>query len=266
MKDFCRIDGSNIHYNLEGNGDCIIFLHGYLENLTIWDDYAAVLSNDYKVLRIDLPGHGLSISKLDLISMDYMAKCLNAVLTSMNIPKGLLIGHSMGGYASLAFAEKYPEKLSGLCLFHSTPNPDTEEKRLARRRDIDLLIHGRKEVIVNTNIPKLFATDRLEELRSEVDHAKDMALSTPEKGIIGSLRGMSERPDRKHIFQEISCPSMMIFGVKDNLIPMTMAEYLAENNRKTRTVFLNNSGHMGFIEDRDQALNEIISFCKVVFR
>ncbi len=260
-----KLNFERINFDVSGSGDAIVLLHGYLENLSIWDDYSNKLSKEFRVLRLDLPGHGKSQCDRESITMDFMAESVSALMNHLNIPRAVIVGHSMGGYAALAFAEKYPEKLAGLCLFHSTPNADSAEKKLSRKSDIDLVINGRSDVIINRNIPNLFAGDNLGKFNSEVERAKIIANSTSDKGILGALKGMAERPDRNAVFENLPCPTMMIFGRKDNLILLPVAEALAERHKKARTVFLNHSGHMGFIEERDQALKAITSFLKRVF-
>jgi pimeloyl-ACP methyl ester carboxylesterase len=136
---------------------------------------------------------------------------------------------------------------------------------LSRKSDIDLVIHGRSDLIINRNIPNLFANDNHNDFKNEIAKAIEIANSTPDNGILGALRGMADRPDRNSVLEKLTNSTMMIFGVKDNLIPLSVAESLAQRHKKTRTVYLNNSGHMGFIEERDQALKAIISFVNDIF-
>jgi pimeloyl-ACP methyl ester carboxylesterase len=144
MGEYIQLTGSKIRYRITGQGHCVVLIHGYLENMEIWNDYANALSGQYRVLVLDLPGHGKSACNMESVPMDYMADCLKLLMDQLSIARAALVGHSMGGYMALSFAERYPERLAGLCLLHSTPNADSPDKRDARLREIDLVRAGRR--------------------------------------------------------------------------------------------------------------------------
>lgn len=260
MEGYIELPICTIRYLLSGQGPVVILVHGYLESLEIWDDFVPELESDFSVLRIDLPGHGKSVCKLQTISMELMADSISAVMTNLEITKAFMVGHSMGGYASLAFAERYPNWLSGLCLLHSSTNADTIEKRQSRMNDIETVKNGGAKDIVYLSIPRLFANQNSERMDDMVDKAIQIALATSDQGIIGALNGMALRPDRNHIVDAANFPVFFVFGKHDNLISAEVVASLAERHKKTRTVILNNSGHMGFIEERDQTIAAIKSF------
>lgn len=265
MEGYIELPICTIRYRLSGQGPVVILVHGYLESLEIWDDFVPKLESNFTVLTIDLPGHGKSVCKLQTISMDLMADSISAVMTNLNIKKAFMVGHSMGGYTSLAFAERYPNWLSGLCLLHSSTNADTAEKHQNRMNDIETVKDGGKKDLVYLSIPRLFANQNLEIMDDKVDKAIQVALGTSDQGIIGALNGMALRPDRNHIVDAVNFPVFFIFGKYDNLIPIEVATTLAERHKKARTVILNNSGHMGFIEEKDQTAAAITSFLTQVF-
>ena len=123
--------GKTLVYGIEGQGICLLFLHGFCEDRTMWNEFKKPFLENYCVLTPDLPGFG-KFEAFEKISMSEMADYLNEILKEEKIDKIVLIGHSMGGYVSLAFAEKYQEKLNGFCLFHSHPFEDSEEKNANR--------------------------------------------------------------------------------------------------------------------------------------
>ncbi|MHC1703125.1 MAG: alpha/beta fold hydrolase [Tenuifilaceae bacterium] len=265
MESFINSKKNLIHYNLIGSGHCVVLLHGYLENLEIWSGFAAELSKSYLVLTIDLPGHGNSVCNENCNTLEIMAKAVNDILDHLNISKALIVGHSMGGYAALPFAELFPSKTAGLCLFHSTPNSDNNDKKESRIREIQQIKSGEKQKVVSSSVPLRFATNNLKRLSSDVEYAKQMAMKTTDSGIILALEAMASRIDRNHVLENATYPTMMIFGEHDNLIPLKVARELEARHKKTRTVYLANSGHMGFIEEKDQALKAIRSFLEIVF-
>jgi pimeloyl-ACP methyl ester carboxylesterase len=189
-----RISSSGTaHAVSEGEGIPIVLLHGYLESLHIWDDFAALLQNHCRVIRMDLPGHGKSGIVAGIHTMEIMAESVIAILDALSVDTFFLAGHSMGGYVALAVAESNIKRLRGFCLIHSTPFSDTEEKKTNRDREIKLVQHGKKDRIINVNIPKGFADDNLEKFRIEVEKAKLIAYETSEEGIISALEGMKQR-------------------------------------------------------------------------
>jgi len=246
-----------IHYRISGQGKCIVLLHGYLEKLDIWDGFADELAKHCKVLMIDLPQYGKSKTDEGENSFERIAECVDAMLTHLNIPKAFIVGHSMGGYLALAFAELFPKKTAGLCLFHSTPSTDSLEKKQSRMQEIELIKNGEKLKVVESAIPLRFAEKNIASLQHELERAKKIALTISEGEIIRTLKAMASRPDRNKIVEVAAFPTLMIFGAKDIHIPLTVANDLAAKHEKTRTVILDNSGHMGFIEERDQALKAI---------
>lgn len=252
--------GEKVNYQCIGEGNTIVLLHGYLESLAVWGDFKNELAKGFKVLAVDLPGFGKSDEQKMVTYMDGMADAVNSVLEAENTAKCFMIGHSMGGYATLAFAEKYSDKLNGFCLFHSSPYSDNEEKREHRRREIGLIDMGKKELIINFNIPQTFAADNLEKFADDVERIKKIAIATKDDGIKNALKGMMQRPDRHFILHEFDKPMLLIAGTKDNYIPLDVAKSVAENAPKLQLEVLEHSGHMGFLEEMDKSLSIIKDF------
>ncbi|MBN2520471.1 MAG: alpha/beta hydrolase, partial [Bacteroidales bacterium] len=168
--------GISVRFDDGGEGMPVVFLHGYLESLNIWDDFVCPLSEKYRIITIDLLGHGETGHIGEVSTMEFMAETVKAVLDFLHIDKIVLIGHSMGGYATLAFLELFSEKLTGFSLFHSKAQPDSPAAVENRLKSIQLVKEGKKVMIVNTNIPNGFANDNLEKLKPEIEFAKQIAL------------------------------------------------------------------------------------------
>ena len=260
-----KFHDADIRFKDEGEGHVVVLLHGYLESLEIWDGFAEGLAMQYRVLSIDLPGHGKSgmFSKID--TMAVMADAVAYILQELGIGRAVIVGHSMGGYATLAFAEIFPEITTGFCLFHSHAFADPEEKKMNRDREIELVRSGEKMQIINTNIPKAFADDNLEEFTGEVERARQIAISTTDEGIIMALIGMKSRPDRTRVIKEASVPILYVAGKKDNYIPFEVAEQHFNLSPRQDILILENSGHMGFIEEKEEALEGIMFFLDKVY-
>jgi pimeloyl-ACP methyl ester carboxylesterase len=251
---------AKIHAVSDGEGIPVVLLHGYLESLHIWDDFAALMQNYCRVIRMDLPGHGKSGIVAGIHTMEIMAESVIAVLDALSVDTCLLVGHSMGGYVALAVAESFINKLRGLCLFHSTPFPDNEEKKANRDREIELVQQGKKDLLINVNIPKGFADDNLLKFSADVERAKSIALETPDEGIVAALKGMKERRDRTSVVNECPVPMLWILGEKDNYINFHSVKERITLNSMGKLLPLRNSGHMGFIEEKDVCAKHVISF------
>jgi pimeloyl-ACP methyl ester carboxylesterase len=265
MTGTVRFKDAKLFYRDKGKGNPVVLLHGYLESVDIWGEFEEELSKDNRVISIDLPGHGKSMPVCENQTMEIMADTVRAVLDHLDIGRAVIIGHSMGGYVTLAFAEIFPEKTYGYCLFHSHALADSEEKKLNRDREMDLVRSGKKSLIVNSNIPRAFADDNLVRLRSEVKKAKSIAMRTREEGIICALKGMKSRPERKRVLVESSVPVMIIAGKKDNYIPFSLYEQHFNLAKKTDVLILENSGHMGFIEEKEKSLDGIRKFLNQIY-
>ena len=248
---------TTIRFKDEGKGPVIVLLHGYLESLEIWSEFSADLAEHCRVVSIDLPGHGKSSVLEKVHTMELLAQTVKSVMDHLNTNKYFLVGHSLGGYVTLAFLELFPECLSGFSLFHSFPLADSNETIKNRKREIKLVENGKKDLIYKVNIPKAFATDNLEEFEEQVDYAKEIAMDISGEGIIAVLKGMINRPDRSKILSNTSLPFLWILGKKDNYIPYMDIVKKIELPKQGKLIFLENSGHMGFMEEKKRSFEAI---------
>jgi pimeloyl-ACP methyl ester carboxylesterase len=262
MLNIQKIDfhSTSIRYAHMGEGLPVVLLHGYLESLDIWDSFAEELSKNYLVITIDLPGHGQSGTIEGKVTVEIMAEAIAHVLDYLKIEKAVIIGHSMGGYAMLAFAELWPGRLLGIGLFHSVSWADLPEKREARDREIELIRLGKKQLICNANVPKSFADDNLETFSFQVERAKEIAIKNPDDGIIAVLNAMKARKDRTLILKDTLVPVFFAIGKKDNYIPVEKMLSLTIFPARKHVAIFENSGHMAFIEEKDVAIDEISQF------
>jgi pimeloyl-ACP methyl ester carboxylesterase len=257
-----QISSAEIRYKTYGNSEnpAVLLLHGYLEALEIWDNFAPILAKNYFVITMDIPGHGKSGIYSSVHRMDDLAEAAFQLVNELGIKRIHVVGHSMGGYVALAFRENYHDFTISCILFHSTCYPDTDEKKENRDREIRLLREGRKELIVNTNIPRAFADDNLEKLKDEVERAKEIAIASNDEGVIALLRGMKERPDRCMLLRDDKVPLLVIAGRKDNYIPFDVADGIKHLGKNVEISVLENSGHMGFIEEKNRSFEILDHF------
>jgi pimeloyl-ACP methyl ester carboxylesterase len=249
-----------IRYSDTGAGNPVLLLHGYLESLEIWDGFAEKLSENFRVICPDLPGHGKSGILDESHSMELLANSVIALLDHCRIDKCFIAGHSMGGYAGLALLEKQSGRLNGICLLHSHPFPDTKKVMNNRCREMVLVRQGKKELISRLNIPRAFGSHNLESMKAEVERATAIALMTPGEGIIACLKGMMQRPSREKVLRETALPVLVIAGKHDNYISFENVAMKIPLPGRSQFVSLENSGHMGFLEEPDKVAETLAGF------
>lgn len=241
---------------------CIVLLHGYLESMLVWDGFVPLLYKEVRVVTLDLPGHGISVVSGPSHSMEYLADTVKNTLDALGIGRCTLVGHSMGGYVALAFCERYPERLDGLVLFCSTPDPDSDEKRENRLREIGLVEAGKKEALARVAPGAGFAPQNRRRMRDEIEDLAEQVFITEDEGIVALLRGMTERPDRNEMLRRSAVRQLFFFGRHDGYIPVEKAEAIAAAHPQARVVWLENSGHMGFLEEPDAAAAALLDFVR----
>ncbi len=252
-------EGEVVYYD-KGEGEAIIFLHGYLETSLVWDELSGSLSRSYRTISVDMPGHGESSVFGGEHSMSFMAEAVKNVMNAEGIDKAMLVGHSMGGYVALAFVEKYPSRLYAYCLFHSHPFADTNEVIANRKREIKIVESGKKDIIYPVNIPRMFADFNTEKFKKEVERNKKIAAGITAEGIIAVINGMISRPSRIDILKKGVVPLLIIAGEYDNYIPFEELNNWLKLPANAELLVLEESGHMGFIEEKEKTQSAIMHF------
>ncbi|EGV42161.1 alpha/beta hydrolase [Bizionia argentinensis JUB59] len=249
--------GTSVFYTDQGQGTPIVLLHGFLENSTMWRYILPELIKTNRVITIDLLGHGQTGCLGYIHSMEVMAKTVHAVLNSLHIDKSIFIGHSMGGYVALAFAEQFPHKVLKLCLANSTCKEDSSERKKNRDRAI-LAVKKNYTIFVRLAVANLFTVENQSILEKEITFIKGEALKTPLQGIIAALEGMKIRLDQTAFFKKANFPKLMIIGRKDSVIEYKNQINEAIETNSTYVVFPD--GHMSHIENKSLFLNKIMHF------
>ncbi len=248
----------------QGKGRALVFLHGFLETLDIWQEFSKELSQKYRVICIDLPGHGKTGCLGYVHSMDLMAECVHAVLKQLRIKKSVIIGHSMGGYVAMAYAEFYPENVKGVCLFHSSAAADNELKKKDRDRVIKLVKQSKQDLVKNL-IPGLFTSENKKIYSIEIKQLIKTARKISKQGIIAALEGMKERTEREIILRFSTYPVLFIIGKQDPVIPHEVILEQAKLPRNATIQYLDNVAHMGFIEAKEETKEMVFMFAKTAF-
>lgn len=253
--------GINIFYTDTGKGNPVVFLHGFLETSKIWNPFISEISQSNRVICIDLLGHGNTGCLGYIHPMELMAEAVEAVLKHLKIIESTFIGHSMGGYVALAFAERNPNAINGLCLMNSTSKADSEERKQNRDRAI-LAVKQNHKTFIRMSIANLFRPKNRSIFHKEIDLIKKDALLMPLQGIVAALEGMKIRKDRAFLLNTSAFEKMMIASKKD---PVLNYEALIDETKNTDVEFIDfPDGHMSYIENNDIFLQTIMYFIEKI--
>ncbi len=252
---------TRISYTDSGKGTAIVLLHGFLENQKMWEAFVPEISKKNRVITIDLLGHGTTESLGYVHSMEDNADVVHAVLSELRIRKAVLLGHSMGGYVALAFAELYPDNIKGLVLLNSTSRADSEERKINRDRAI-VAVKQNYASFIRMAIGNLFSEENRTKLIDEIEQVKTEALKTPLQGIVASLEGMKIRMDREVLLHLTPYPKLLILGEKDPVLNFEETKEQIEETEVQLVPFPD--GHMSHIENREALTKTLVTFLKKI--
>jgi pimeloyl-ACP methyl ester carboxylesterase len=256
-------NGYNIAYQKFGRlKPAVVLVHGFPEDGTVFHEQYDFLQKNHTVIVPDLPGSGKSAYNPTLQSVEDFAEIIKLILQEENIEKCFLLGHSMGGYISLTFARKYPERLLGLGLIHSTAYPDSEEKKENRRRSIEIMEQYGSANFLKTTIGGLFCDEFRENNPSVVEALIKRGKSFETKALQQYYTIMMNRTDSSDVLKNISIPVLFIIGENDKAVPLQDILPQIPLPKKTFVTRLSNAAHMGFLEEPDkvnQAIEDFLS-------
>ncbi|CAM4087298.1 alpha/beta hydrolase [Paenibacillus alkaliterrae] len=272
-----RIHAGGIDFVYEecgsSNSKVIVLLHGFCGSSLYWHKICPVLSEQYRVIIPNLRGHGGSQSPEGTYSMEMMAEDIAMLLESLQIDKVVMFGHSLGGYVTAAFAERYPDRLSGFALIHSTALPDTEAAKEKRRQDMaDIRANGITPYVRGI-IPNLFKEEKLEELHDEVDQLIGVGQQMTEQAAISTLEGMMQRPDRSHVLAEAKYPVLLVAGAEDAVVKPDDT-FTVTNLHEAETTYkyphilettFEDVAHMSLVEVSDQLARVMATYLQTLY-
>jgi len=244
------VNDQPLFYRNTGKGMAVVLVHGFGEDGALWDYQVKVLKNKFMCIVPDLPGSGRSPGATE-ISMEAMASQLNTLLDELQVNECVMIGHSMGGYISLAFAEKYPDRLIGLGLFHSTACADTEEKKSIRRRGIEFIKINGSARFQEQAIPNLFSEAFKKQYPAVVHEIVQQYTNFPEGSLVKYYEAMIQRPDRTDILKNMNKPVLLIIGELDKAVPLQQSLEQCHLPGLSFIQVLRHSAHMGMVEEKE---------------
>jgi 3-oxoadipate enol-lactonase len=243
----------------QGQGIPVVLMHGYPLDHTIWQSFFPLLVSHARVITPDLRGHGRTDTPDGVYTMRQIADDIAALLDALTIQKAIVIGHSMGGYAALAFASAYSERIMGLGMIASQAVADTPERQAIRRENAREVLEKGMATIAASMPEKLTTNSSL------VPTLRNMILATKPKGAAGILVGMAERADMTSFLPQITVPTLIIAGEADALIPISRSTEMAGQLTNSKLLIIPGAGHMPMMEFPDKvggALIELINDVK----
>ncbi len=263
MKKQLHYPWGKIEYRDTGKGFTLVLIHGFTEHPGIWNSFADQLSSEYRIILPALPGHGGSDFPAEL-NMDVMADCIADILKAEYIENACFFGHSMGGYAMLHFASKYPNSCKALCLFHSSAAADTEEIKSNRERTIEIIRNHHGDFL-HQFIPDLFAENHREKLAQEINSLIQEASKIQAEGLIACMNAMKNRNSHLDVLTEIHCPVGFIIGKQDSRVNFQSILAQTALPKESHVLILNDCGHMGYLEQAEKTLEFIRYFAGISF-
>ena len=271
MEFFTIANGISVHVwdtRDEGSADkpCLVLLHGYLETMYIFNELVDALKDSFRVITLDLPGHGLTDSApagadgQRVNSLAFQAQVVAGVLDKCGVAKAVIAGHSMGGYVTLQALRSIPDRLEGAILLHSHPLPDAPEKAADREREKKLIEAGKLHAIAAASIPKMYYEENLRACDEKIRETIELCETHDPEGIISSIEGLRTRPDQQSVMQHPPVPLLLIHGDHDNFLPLSTVEQFKQAFPEVHYQLIPNSGHNSFIEQPDACIAALSAF------
>lgn len=242
-----------LSYRSIGSGKTVVLLHGFGEDSEVWKNQVEYLKEKFHLIIPDLPGSGKSSLDNRQITIEDYSEAIRDVIDREGIEKTTLIGHSMGGYITLAFAEKFPARLNAFGLFHSTAFADSDEKKSTRRKGIDFIKeHGALEFL-KTSTPNLFSSATKENNPALIEEQMKLLSNFSGEALVSYNQAMIDRPDRTEVLKNVKIPILFVFGEHDTAVPLSDGLKQCHLPEKSYIHILKNSGHLGMLEEADES-------------
>lgn len=244
-----QYQGQPIFYSLTGSGPVVVLLHGFGEDATVWDFQKVYLQHYFQLLIPHLPGSGPSAPIADM-SMEGLAQSIYFILEQEAITQCVMIGHSMGGYITLAFAQQYASVLKGFGLFHSTAYADSDEKKATRKKGIQFIKEHGGYNFLKTATPNLYSTATKEQQPALIEKHLQTLGNSNDAALVAYYQFMMARPGRTNVLTDTSLPVLFVLGRWDTAVPLADGLALCHLPNLSYIHILNGSGHMGMVEEQ----------------
>lgn len=255
-----RINNISLAFNDQGTGAPLVFLHAFPLNRCMWVEQEQALSSQFRVLTIDLRGHGESDAPLWRYTLDQAADDVIGLLDHLSIRQAVFVGLSMGGYILFALHRRYADRVRGLVLANTRAQADTVEGKEGRFQMAQTAYKNGPSAIADIMIPKLLSSATIQAKPELVGRVRAMIEGNQISGIAGDLMAMAERPDSVSLLGQITCPTQIIVGELDLPTPPSDAKLMADRISGAHLTIIPGAAHLSNLERPDQFNETIRSF------
>jgi pimeloyl-ACP methyl ester carboxylesterase len=251
-------------YYDQGKGEqAILLIHGFGEDHAIWKNQIEFLSTHYRVIAPNLPGvhcKPLALHHSQAPNIRMYVEVLHELMHHLHIEQYYIVGHSMGGYIGLSFADYYVNHVEGLLLFHSTTYEDNEAKKTSRMKVAEFIQEWGVSKYLEIATPNLFGDAFKKTNPGVIQNVIDSGSGISQEAMIQFVFAMRNRKAMTHLLQQHTIPVWMIVGDADLAVPIQDSLEQIKLLPSSNCLVLNNVGHMGMFEGTDQ-VNEFIHQC-----
>lgn len=261
-----QIGGINLAYSDQGQGIPLVFLHAFPFNRSMWEPQLKALSNRFRVISVDLRGHGESDAPLWRYTMDQFADDVKGLLDHLAIQQAVLVGLSMGGYVMFALYRKHRERVRGLVFADTRAEPDSPEQTAWRFRLAQRAYKEGAQAVVEEMLPKLLAPTSYQTKRALVEQVRAIMTGSQISGIAGDLMAIAERPDSTALLKEITCPTLVLVGEMDALTSPVENKRIADGIPGARFQIILSAGHLSNLEQPEIFNEALRSFGETILK
>lgn len=254
------------YYKVEGKGQAVMLVHGFIEEGSMWDGMVEGLKKKYKVIVPDLPGFGKSGLPAGQLSMEYYAEYTREILRAEKVHKVIMLGHSMGGYVTLNFVEKYGEMTVGFGLVNSHCFEDTEAKKENRKKGIEFIERNGTQFFIRELYYSIFHERFKRKHKKLIDTLIEKARKYTPEAVMLANAAMMKRKDKSDVLKNARVPVLFINGEEDESAPVDYTLKQASYPANADFNLFQQCKHMCVFERKAETLKMISSFCERVFK
>jgi pimeloyl-ACP methyl ester carboxylesterase len=256
VKEKNGVDLMNLHYNVEGSGEAIVFIHGLSDDLNYWEFLATNLKSDYMIIRYDLPGHGKSELGVDKITMDKYVRDLKGLLDNLDVKKINLVGFSLGGAIALYFTIRYPDYVSSLVLMSSFSKCDDYLRDVLNQFKRALL--NSFDDFYDLILPMVLCSDVIEDNRDELNLLKEMASQTADTEAYVKAVDVCLGVDVEDELCDINVPTLVLAGKYDEISTLDNQMVLSEKITDSKIIVFDDVKHNLLVGENNVKILDIL--------
>lgn len=252
-----------LEYSDRGRGEAVVLLPPFPFDRRYWSaNVPALVAAGFRAVSVDYPGFGAagsaSAPQAGHLSIAGIAASVAALLDRLGIDRATLLGVSMGGYVAFAFAASYPDRLRALILADTRAAADSPAARQGRAQALETIASSGVDVYLEQSLPRLLAPGAPPPLVAAL-----RALAVDDAAaVVAGIAALRDRPDRTAEAGRIGCPTLLLAGERDQIVPPAELGALAERIPGARFIELSGAGHLANLEARETFDRHVLDFLR----